>query len=463
MRLVAAARRLGACRQGSLAVIGAVVLGLLVTCAGAGIDISRWHAARTQTVRALDAALLGGARTLQVSHGDRTRAVAAAQQYLEANIAHVPGLTNGIRFSTDEEATQIVSRGAVYIATTLLTLVGIPRLTVLDAREVANVRSAASIGGGATRTEIVLALDLSEHMGAALPGAVAAAKDLFGIIAASDPRRDRHRTSVVPFAEGVALTREFADQVLGPLRPGACPFPGCLKLQRRLVDCVSGDCRGPERAASTCASERDGNDAASDRTPLAAPFTPIYPNRFGTCQPAQAMLPLTEDVDQSARVLDTLSTGGRAAGHLGLAWAWHALAPGWADVWESAAGGSYGDLGRRLASGAAALRKVVILISPGRFDRQYCDGVAEDAPDGCRSPNGSAHAQARAVCAGMRARGVEVFTVAYPFVADPDARVTLGEHCASAPRAHYVARDSHALRQALTDIGLEIATTRLTQ
>jgi hypothetical protein len=63
----------------------------------------------------------------------------------------------------------------------------------------------------------------------------------------------------------------------------------------------------------------------------------------------------------------------------------------------------------------------------------------------------------------MRARGLEVFTVAYPFVADPDSRATLGEHCASTPRAHYVARDSDDLRQALTDIGLEIATTRLTQ
>ena len=172
--------------------------------------------------------------------------------------------------------------------------------------------------------------------------------------------------------------------------------------------------------------------------------------------------PLTADVAAIRAAVPALSAGGASAGHLGIAWAWYALAPQWSTFWQSTIG-SYARLSRVLPSGARSLRKILVLVSPGSFDRQYCEGVPDDAIDGCHASSGSAVEHARALCWAMRAQGIELFAVqtAGEF-SDPAGRVTMRDHCASGSDAYYEARNDGEVLQAMRDIALRIATTRLT-
>jgi hypothetical protein len=349
----------------------------------------------------------------------------------------------------------------VTIKTPLLSIIGLGTLTVLSADEVAAAHAAADIGEG-TRTEIVLAIDVSRIMENAMQPVAEAAGDLIDIIAASAPDAEHHRFAVVPFADTVSLTPAIAQAARGRLRAGTCHTAGCQQFERNAA-CRDGAC-DVERVltAGACAAERSGPESATDAPPAVAPLMPLYPNRFGSCRPTLALQPLTTDRDAVKRHLSALDPGGAAAGHHGLAWAWYVLSPRWSAIWGEAAGADYDLLDVRFASGARALRKIVVLISPGSFNRQYCEGVADDTPGACSSPNRSSHAQARALCRAMAARDLEIFAVGYPWSEEREAGATLRDTCASKPGHFFPAETADALKQALRDIGLRIAATRLT-
>ena len=73
--------------KGTVAMIfGLATVGLMIMVGGA-VDFGRWLDARSQTRAAVDAAVLAGARTLQVNSLDTAVALKTARAYYRANVA----------------------------------------------------------------------------------------------------------------------------------------------------------------------------------------------------------------------------------------------------------------------------------------------------------------------------------------------------------------------------------------
>ena len=153
------------------------------------------------------------------------------------------------------------------------------------------------------------------------------------------------------------------------------------------------------------------------------------------------MIPLTNDKAAILNTINGYTPAGTTAGHLGTAWAWYMLAPGWNSIWGlSTPPAAYTD---------DKVIKAVVLMTDGLYNTQY-------------SSNDS-RTQALALCTGMKTAGLTVYTVGLGFAAspsDPDeilAKDTLTQ-CASGAGHYFFPYDGDALRAAFTQIGNQVST-----
>lgn len=79
------AQRFGQDRQGSIAVTFALMLTASLALVGGALDYGRWASAKSQTLNAMDTAVLAGGRILQLPGKNNADAVAAANQYYARN------------------------------------------------------------------------------------------------------------------------------------------------------------------------------------------------------------------------------------------------------------------------------------------------------------------------------------------------------------------------------------------
>ena len=107
--------------DGSVTVLFGLVLAVLVACMGAALDVAAWLLARTITMTAIDAAVLGGARALQNSGGDAEATMAVARRiYSKATQNRSVRVRDAIGFEAADGNTAMIARGAASIATSVL-------------------------------------------------------------------------------------------------------------------------------------------------------------------------------------------------------------------------------------------------------------------------------------------------------------------------------------------------------
>ena len=440
-------------REGSIAIIFAVTLGVMLLVVGGAVDFGRWLSARNAVRSAVDKAVIAGARTLQIEGRNALAAVDVAQRYYDRNLRVISGLEGRITFRVIRKDTALIAEGKVFIDTPLLALAGIRKLPVLILSE-ANAPEAFLAEGAKSETdiEVALMLDTSGSMlGGRLENLKQAVNDLIDIVVWDDQSSHASRVALVPFADAIRIDDPALVSLV--VRPSPSRF--------RFTD-IDGNTRIWRRDPA-CATDRVGAAAYLDDAPEGPDQFNAYYSADGTCDPKYgAIVPLTNDKTRLRSKLDMLSTGGETAGHLGIAWTWYLLSPRWAGVLPAdGRPAPYSLQEQRTDSGAPLLRKIAVLMSDSEFNLEYCDGV-DDAVINCDAPNGNSIANSQHLCANMKAAGITIFSVGFD-ISEAGATASALQRCASSPSTYYLAQDTGALRQAYRDIALRISQIHVTQ
>jgi len=215
------------------------------------------------------------------------------------------------------------------------------------------------------------------------------------------------------------------------------------------------------KQATVCVSERTGDEAYTDAAPDDDPVGFNYQRNQSDC-PDSPIIPLTASKSNLKDRISDFSAAGSTAGHIGTAWGWYTIAPSFNDLWPSSAAGAYND---------PNVLKAVIIMTDGEFNVTYCSGVySSDAPNAsntdqigdCDAPNGDAFDQAEALCDGMKAQGVLVYTVGFQVPAN-GAAAQIMRDCATSASMAFLPTSGADLTDAFKAIGADIYRLRISK
>lgn len=438
--------RLWTCRSGNIAILFALSSVVLVLGIGAAVDIGRWLHARDRTLAAIDAAVLAGARALQLDDADMATAVAIAQKFYDQNVTNrLPVSQDTITFTASSDGTSMTANGSAYIETPFLNFISIDKLPLIST---ATSQFSEAKHGIGENLEISLMLDVTGSMsGDKLDDLKDAANDLINIIEQENTGGYTTKVALVPFSEDIRLpTTSALDKARGTGLPDSRWIPW-------------GWGWGYNYYLSDCVVERTGAQKYTDAPPQAGQYVMGHytwnytwsgGKRRGVCSIPEnaAILPLTEDVDALRAKVSGLSASGGTAGHLGTAWAWYTLSPNWGSLWSAAENVPE-------PYGTANLQKIAILMTDGEYNQQYNSNGIEAYSS--RAANGSSTTQARALCQGMKDKGIVVYSVGFDLGGPSSTAYQTLKQCASDDEKFYHAEDGTQLLQAFRDIALKLS------
>ncbi|MBU2534345.1 MAG: VWA domain-containing protein [Alphaproteobacteria bacterium] len=406
-------------RRGSIAIIFGMTLTIVVSLVGASVDYARWHSARSQTLRAMDAAVLAGGRQLLLNK-TAEEAKQVARTYYDQNKAKFLSV-DSVTFTVNSAGTEMTAVSASKVNTPMLSVAGVPDLPINETAR-AKLETGANAGQS---VEIAMMLDTTGSMaGRRMVALKQAAIDLVNIVVWQDQSQFTSRVAIVPFAPYVNVGRDAFEDVTNKSPKG------------------NSDNR-------TCVKERSNGNRYTDKAPNSSNgyFNP-YTNK-SACNPQAVLLPLTNDKQKLQNRINEMQPSGMTAGHLGTQWAWYALSPNFKDIWPSASEPqSYSLLNEMNDHNQPKLQKVAVLMTDGEYNEWYSGS--------------SSTTQARQFCENMKEKGIIVYTIGFELSNWGDAKQTLRQ-CATGEDFFYDASDDETLRNAFRDIALKIATLRLTQ
>lgn len=386
--------------EGSVAIVFALMLVVLVFAAGVGLDFSRVMHTRAGLVSAADAAALAAGRAL--SDGNRTDSEirSVAQAFFRENIggSNAFGDIGTLEVAIDRDA------GTVKVDVTA----DVPMtLTRIAGYESMHLPVTATTATSSRDIELAMVLDVTGSMsGSKIAALRAAATNLVEQVLSDQNRRIRARVALAPYAASVNAGAAF--------------------------EAATG-----RRSGTGCVIERSDATRFTDAAPGSGTY--LGYSRSAAC-PSTAVQPLTEDKAALTRQIQALGANGQTAGHIGTAWGWYLVSPLWSGVWPAESRPAAYDKNRTL--------KAVLLMTDGEFNTAYVGA------------NGSSSAQARALCTNMKDEGVVIYTVA--FMANSAAE-TLLRACASSSSHYFPASSSDALAAAFQAVGRSLTQLHLTQ
>ena len=417
---------------------------------GLAIDTSVAYSVRSQLAAAVDAAALAGARAF--SHPDRDTDI---QNFFDANFedGYMGAVLEPLQIVPNEEARTITVTARANIPTFFMRVLG------TDSTDIAATGQATL---SSRDVEVSLVLDVTGSMsGSKIVDLKAAAKELIGIVVQDQQDPFYTKVALVPYSSAVNVG-SYADDIRGELTSGTCVYsdePTCTQFRYRRAS----DNNWVTYDATTCVTERPGAHIATDAAPSMAPLGPHFEGG-NACLNAEIM-PLSSDKGALNLAVDALSIGGFTAGHLGAAWGWYMISPNFGYLWPAESRPmNYGELhlGRKVL-------KVVVLMTDGEFNTFYYDGVvAKNASGSIRSEyrinqnatHGNSFAQAEDLCDGMKAEGVEVYTVGFA-VGSNSSEANFLRGCATDADHFYLPSSGTDLKQAFRDIATQISNLRL--
>ncbi|HRD75072.1 MAG TPA: pilus assembly protein TadG-related protein, partial [Hyphomicrobiaceae bacterium] len=496
--------------HGSMAIIAAIVMTVLVVLAGGAIDYGRWHAAYNRIQGSIDSAVLASGRAVQLGLSN-SEVIAVAERFYSRN--RPVGLTrDGATFEI-RNSSQIVGIVDAAVGTTFLNLIGIGELPI----NIAARADLASGGSSGTNVELALMLDVTGSMcddgvgpcssGTKLNALRAAATDLVNIVVWSDQSRYTSRVALVPFSTRVRMAPNGdGDTLMRNLTNMEATWSGwytfctegsgsggsetngtwaCTRTETnnysgwRIMPCVT-DRTGPEEFTDAApgpftwlnahdgsrrpVSHDSGNDVPTSGLGGSSsdPGSHWNYNQDGSCSDipnVDVVVPLTSDKAHLIDRISRLEAYGSTGGALGTAMSWYTLSPRWSGIWSSdSRPGAYSDVTTIQPSGNPLLRKVAVLMSDGEYNtfRNWKDQDQVMVSD-----------RAKQICANMRAAGIEIFTVGFALDQLPTAKRAIAEDtlrsCGGEISHFYSTFNAEQLQMAFRDIALQVAKLRLTQ
>ena len=438
-------------RAGDIAMLFGLMAITMMLFVGGAVDFGRWLHASKQTKNAIDAAVLAGARVLQVqgtSAAAVTAAKEAAQKYYNENVKTRLGVINdSVTFDVVNGGSSFTASGNAYIRTPILSLANISTLPLLRASGADFAEAKLAVGGNAEHSlEISLMLDVSGSMsGTKFTDMKTAAKDLIDIVVWDNQTNYTSKVAIAPFSSDVRLPSSWNAAARGTTEP----------LTKKLGSVTY--------AKTNCVAERKGTDKYTDAGPGAGKYVMT---KYGSCNNTSndVVVALTNDKTALKNSITNLDLGGGTSGHLGTAWAWYTLSPNWASVFPASSAPALNtDPASCVETPDPALctyklNKIAILMTDGEYNEEYTvDGVATGSSGAGSTPaNASSVVQAKALCDGMKAKGLLVYTVGFDLGGNQTAINTLS-YCAQDASHFYQAANGSELKQAFRDIALKIS------
>ncbi len=461
--------------RGDVAMMFGLMAIMMMLFVGGAVDFGRWLHASKQTKVAIDGAVLAGARVLQTegtSAAAITKAKATAKRFYDENVkTRLSSVYNdNITFTTTVGATiSVTATGNAFIKTPILNVTSlIPGATAITSLPLLRASSAdysvaklASSGNAQNSVEIGLMLDTSGSMsGTKIADMKLAAKDLIDIVVWDNQGSSQYtsKVAIAPFSADVRLPTQWNDAARGP-SPSVVP----TSVLGTTYSCSNGN---GNKNNSTCADtylltscvvERAGANRYTDAAPGVSNYvTPEYSTDGQCSQPSvNSVMALSNDKVALRAKIDGLVIGGGTAGHLGTAWAWYTISPNWGFVFPSS--------GQPQPYTTPKLKKIAILMTDGEYNTQYSiKGINSNDRRGGILANDSSINQAKALCDGMKAQGIAVYTVGFDLGGNATAINTLS-YCASSTSNFYNATDGAQLRQSFRDIALKISNLYLSK
>ncbi len=411
-------------REGSVVIIFALTLPVMIMAVGGAIDFARTANVDARIQNALDSAVLAATKELSDGSIDERDVDDVAQRYFEANLDALVGggpnvTASNLNFKIDRAANIVEATVDAAVETSFLKVAGFDSITT---------SAVSSALYNPLTIELSLVLDVTGSMeGQKLRDLKTAAKSLVNqLLPENQPaRHEKVRIAIVPYANGVNVGRSTSNQ-------------------RNRLEKITGDAHG-----SSCVVERaesDGRYAFSDDGPdidrdpeSRIPTFDDFPDhdRANFCPSAEVVW-LTNDAKTLNEEIDDFEARGWTAGHIGIGWGWYTLSPLWNDIQP---GGSNARPYR-----TKDLLKVMVIMTDGKFNTQF------------QRDNGASAQQARNLCRNIEDEKVRIYTVAFKA---PGSAEQMLRDCASEDGRYFETSTGTELSAAFLEIAQEIARLRL--
>lgn len=498
-------RRFSKDQRGSIAVMFAGLLPVILGGAFLGVEALRLVRAKSQLQQALDAAALAAGQA-RYEGASAQNIQAVVDRLVAANLSGT-GLTPSVSINTSAAANKV----------TLDATLSFPLLTNVFGQNGFSVAAHSAAEASNQRTEVVLVLDTTLSMGInnneKLNQLKSSAKSFATkLMLQPDGRSSRPNVAVavVPFNDYVWLSkRDYGNQTLDWLTdttdrtetvqqwappttdwtcqggyvvtdPQGCStravqtmVDGSLALVNRLVCDVPGFRTCPGGMASTpvpgyyrnvtnhfiwygaVGSRKAPWDETVDNLNSGNKHYAYFNVASGVANRPDGEAPgtlqrLTTDKTKIDYVLDRLVPHRETYTAPGLLWGWHALDPG----------APFRD---GVAYGAA--QKVIVLMTDGVNTKSARQNGTTDYFIHTGSDTSAANAKTASVCANIKARGIRIYTIAYMFENGDTtlAAKTMLQNCASDSARFYDAASTALLEQTFSNIVAELIPVRLAE
>ncbi len=413
-------RRFSESRAGNVSIIFGLMAVPFVSFAGLSVDFAAATREKSKIQSALDSAALAAGRAFQVS-GSEADAKAAAALYFNKQTGY------NLTVNTVDQGTFVLTVGSQEnIPTSFMGVLG-SNYDTLPVQALSRAQLVREEQGD--EVEVAMMLDITGSMsGSRIADLKSAASDLVNILV--NDGEDEVRVALAPFSHAVNVGPYF----------------------NQMTNTDDDDGYG-----GTCVVERTGNKKYRDHPPSSDNkyFRTLNAGRidenktssYWRC-PGAEIVPLTSDKSLLLSEIGSLPTHGHTAGHLGTAWAWYLVSKRWSNMFPSK---------RAPSSTTDGVRKIVVLMSDGKYNRQWFND------------NHDSDEQAKRLCEQMKtsSSGVEVFSVGFGLSEGSEAYNRL-EACASEDQEDgikhfYPAANGAELKAAFRAIAFNIAQLRLVE
>ncbi|QQS12037.1 MAG: VWA domain-containing protein [Rhodospirillales bacterium] len=420
-------RVLGYEDRGSMMVIGAFALPVMMGGLALAVDTGLWYSEKRKLRQVSDfvsigaARLMGDGQTLQtartvaIKDAQRNGFVVDANHTLVVNSPPTTGPSAGVAGKVEVIVTSDLPSAFAKA------LFGISR--TISSRSVATLGSIVQI----RNLEVSLMIDVSGSMnGSAGDGTgrtkldvvKQAAKDLVDTVVQPVQTPYSSRVALVPYSSAVNVSSTYYYTMTGSTsshwstvveRTGANKFTdeppatggyfGRFSVKKEYV-----------MGAYASSVRNYDSDVPSD---------------------SSRIRPLTSSASTVKTNIGKLVSNGSTAGHIGAAWAWYMVSPKWGSIFTG---------GVPLAYDVTKTHKAVVLLSDFDMNSYYESG------------NGNSTTQTLAICTAMKAAGVVVYTLGSEVPAGNANAVNLWTNCATSPATRFTANNASELTAAFAAI-----------
>lgn len=442
--------------RGNVAMLFGLSLGAMIMMVGGAVDIGRWLNARDQTQSSMDAAVLAGARVLQLGGTNaELNALSMARNTYKSNTKkRINVFKDTVDFQLTDNGMGLKAKGNVEIRTPFLQFIRIGKLPVFAPSEAVPEATTAQDRFEGVNREVMMMLDVSGSMCSPCSKRDAmrnAAKDLVDTMMRNNGLTEyTTRMGIVPFSADVRPPQTWLATVTDPTRPNSISlsYKSGKKWYSRTY------------YKSRCVGERTGVQKYTNAAPgpgayvLAAYEDSGSSNNYCTISSNGTVVPLTTDKEMLKSKIGALTTGGGTAGHVGTAWAYYMLSPTWNSVLPTAS--------QPAAFGTEKLKKIAILLTDGEYNSpRDANGVITGSDGAGSNANGKTSSQqAVEICKKMHDDDIEVYTIGFDLGDNQTAINTLAA-CASSESNAYLAENTASLQTVFRDISIKLTDLHL--